>query len=81
MQNISGVAAPSQSPQLHFRQTKLVCQHLISLRFFPVCNIFPIIGQYKVIFTSWAVWVFILSKNKKFQSTALLKMPSSHLLS
>ena len=34
-----------KTPKLYLRQTKLVCQRLAWLRFFPICNIFPIIDQ------------------------------------
>ena len=41
-------------PDLHMysRQTKLIHQHLTLLGFFPVCNILPIIGQWRFFFTS-----------------------------
>ena len=34
-----------QTPELYLGQTKLVPQHLTLLRFLPICNTFPIIGQ------------------------------------
>ena len=56
--------------------TKLVCQRLSLLGFFPICNIFPIIDSYSFFFwnRSWysdeCAWrshlIFVLYKNKGF---------------
>ena len=47
-----GAATPPQIPHLYFEQTKLACQCLALLWFFPICNIYSIINQYKAFFTS-----------------------------
>ena len=41
----------SQTLQLYLKQSKLLWQHLAFLDFFPICNIFPYIGQDRFFFS------------------------------
>ena len=74
------VGTPYQSTQLNSNKPNLFANTLLCPHFYQ-CAIFSLSLVTADFFYVLAAWVFILSKNKSFQSGDLLKMLPSHVLS